>query len=179
MLNLVVARTGAALQRSGVLTAPLAFYPEQLPAIRNMLLEAKNSPHKFPAVMCLMDMPEKETLFAGRPKYRTARAHFLLVSPTSPNPAMSVQDREEQVYKPVLYPMYAEFIASFRLVPGISIVSQEIDRINRYRMTASFNEAAQSQGLERLFNADLDGIEIRNLSLKTELAECHKYLIDN
>lgn len=81
------------------------------------------------------------------------------------------QQRETNVFRPILYPIYNEFLRQIKLSGKFMVASVDQikhDQINRPHWGDP--ELYGNKGY--LFNDVLDGIEITNLELKTYLPNC-------
>lgn len=81
------------------------------------------------------------------------------------------QQREELVFRPILYPIYNEFlkqIVKSGKFMGSTVEKLKHDQINR----PHWGDPGLYKNEGYLFNDVLDGIEISNLELKTYLPNC-------
>jgi len=116
---------------------------------------------KYPAIFLLQDFAEKMGIDE---QYETKVSLQLLIVSGSATEYRSA-DRYEKVFKPILYPIYSNFIKSLGQNPDLmkSYNGFPHEKIDRPLVSGALVET--TKGVANLFNDNLDAIEIRNLNL--------------
>jgi hypothetical protein len=123
---------------------------------------------KYPAIFLIMDFAEKRNAKQGIEVETTLQ--LLIVAESNKDDRAA--DRYEKVFKPVLYPIYEQFIKTLQ---NDSLIWKPLsgfiphEKIDRPLISGMKMETAD--GVKNLFNDFLDAIEIRNLQL-TILKQC-------
>lgn len=81
------------------------------------------------------------------------------------------EQREQDVFRPILYPIYSEFLTQLKKSGKFMIYDEtriQHDQINR----PHWGDPALYKNDSYIFNEVLDGIEINNLQLTTNLKNC-------
>lgn len=84
-----------------------------------------------------------------------------------------VEEREEKVFKPVLYPMYMEFKKQLALNP-VFTVQQEEGIVHEKIDRPHWGNSGEYGTVSYIFSEVLDCIEIRNLNLGLDPSYCGK-----
>jgi hypothetical protein len=119
---------------------------------------------KYPSIMLLQDFSEKYQ--QGKAWDCEADLQILIVAASDNK--FSPENRKENVFRPVLYPIYEAFIKALKRTPAV-LSSPETNILNtktdRPAMSLALNAETRKEGIPALFADHLDGIEVR-LSLK-------------
>lgn len=114
---------------------------------------------KYPRVILVLDFPEDRSNVG----YIGAKLQVLIVANSSAQ--YKADKRYELVFKPTLYPIYNKLMSKLLSSPYIDNNIIPHEKIDRYALSSALNESILSDGKPLLVD-NLDGIEIRNLSIK-------------
>ena len=114
---------------------------------------------KYPRVILVLDFPEDRSNVG----YIGAKLQVLIVANSSAQ--YKADKRYELVFKPTLYPIYNKLMSKLLSSPYIDNNILPHEKIDRYALSSALNESILSDGKPLLVD-NLDGIEIRNLSIK-------------
>jgi hypothetical protein len=131
---------------------------------------AEGIKNKYPGIFLVLDTAEKRNSTA-RYEFTTRPQIFVMDNSAGTRTAKT---RSNDLFKPVLYPIYECFMDSLRR--SIRIMNTEYElahtKVDRYRFSGSLNEACRQQGIKAMFPDYLDAIEIRDLELNIR-KECY------
>lgn len=122
---------------------------------------------KYPAICLIQDFPEQ--MGTGLGIASTVKLHLIIVCSTLPS--YKAEDRYNNNFKPILYPIYYEFLnqifkSGAVLVASVNqIIHTKIDRLYWGREGLYGNQG-------NVFNDHLDAIEIQDLQLKFYQQNC-------
>lgn len=122
---------------------------------------------KYPLVALLLDVPEEHGREIG--VYAKYRLHIIIARGTKPT--FKAPERDEYNFRPVLMPIYLEFIRQLKASKAFSILDEYSipnEKINRYYWGR--DGLAGKEG--NVFNDWVDCIEIKNLELKLNINYC-------
>lgn len=86
--------------------------------------------------------------------------------------AYKTQEREDKVFKPVLWPIYYEFMEQLKMSAWITNTWQVTGEF-RHRVTErGFWGTRQLQASKNILNDYVDAIEVQNLSIKINYSNC-------
>lgn len=121
---------------------------------------------RFPTIALFQDFPEQ---MLGSGYYADVNLHLIIARATDPN--YKADKRYNVNFKPILYPVYQEFINQLKLSRYFDIPASgnfqhtKIDRLYWGREGLYGNE-------KNVFNDYIDCIEIRDLKLKVKQKRC-------
>jgi hypothetical protein len=121
---------------------------------------------RYPAVLLLQDFVERSNRSAGME--RQVDLQLIIVAESGANYRPEI--RYDKVFKPILYPIYEEFMRVINRSGGTFMIPYSgfpHDKIDRLRLT----EALMGAGVK--FADFLDGIELRNLSISILKEQCY------
>jgi len=127
----------------------------------------ENLRNKYPLIWLVMDYVEKASKSLDV-RCELPSLQFLIATPTELN--QSVVERVENNFKPILYPIYKEFmlqIANSTYFKECVVGNIMHEKIDRPYWGGGGNEG--SNGSANLFNDTIDAIQIRNLSLNLKI----------
>ena len=159
----VVSGAAARLKADGY-GFPLNAYVASVREVANRLTVADLSAlgfGKLPAVILVRDYLEAvqpdgsgETTIEG--------ASVLIVADSSAD--YTSEEREAQVYAPVLWPATAAFLGAAVASGALSPLAK-VQKIDRQKISGALNEVVLAATGKSLFNDQLDGVELRGLTL--------------
>ena len=122
---------------------------------------------KYPLIALFQDFPEDVT---GNGFYADVTLHFIIARGTEAT--YKADQRYDKNFKPILYPVYFEFMEQIRLSKKFEIVSaantyphKKIDRLY-------WGREGLYGGEGNTFNDRLDCIEIKDLKLRVKTQNC-------
>lgn len=121
---------------------------------------------KFPLVWLVMDYPERR----GRTLdlYSENRTQIIIAVDTDPE--LTMQKRAEQVYLPVLYPIYAHLLNELARDRRFQTLNRNMiphTKVDRPYWSGGSNKAGES-----LFDEPIDAIEIKDLEIEIKSKTC-------
>lgn len=139
--------------------------------IVNTLTEYSKGPStkydRFPLIALFQDFPE---VMGSAPGFYTdVTLHLIIAKGTDPN--YKAADRYEKNFKPILYPIYLNFIEQLKRSKAIEVISggeiphTKIDRLYWGREGLYGNTS-------NTFNDKVDCIEIKDLKLRIKTQNC-------
>ena len=149
-------------------------YIDQIQAIQHDLDTRAKSQRgrneRLPAVFVLMDFPQTEQR-RNTPQYTVEAELFMLIVAFAEDSATTWEGRKDKTFKPLLWPITDAVLNAFDGgTNGVWIDKRKpIVRIDRPRLTQSFNEEVMRQRLPTIFNEKLDGVELRNVKVKFKI----------
>jgi hypothetical protein len=123
---------------------------------------------KYPLIALFLDTTEKRGVDIG--VYASYSLHMAIIRDCYKNDQVA-SERDETNFKPVLDPIYREFLRQVRLSGAFMIKSSEMirhDKTNRYY----WGRAGLFGNEGNIFNDWVDCIEIERLELKLKLNYC-------
>ena len=122
---------------------------------------------KYPLIALFQDFPEAMTGTTGIP--HEPRLHMIIAGATRQD--YKAPERYEKNFKPVLYPIYSEFLHQLSLHPAF--ISQSAWKIPHTKTDRLYWGREGLWGNEgNIFNDWIDCIEIRDLRLKVKTKLC-------
>ena len=133
--------------------------------IENLIQADKSSTaryEKYPLIYLMRDFKERRGREAGI--YAEVSLRIIIVHQTQQT--YKITDREAKVFKPVLYPIYYEFMNQLFLHPMVNSAT-DTDGITHDKWDRSYWGRNLQQGEQKQVLTDfVDAIEIENLALK-------------
>lgn len=123
--------------------------------------------NKYPLIYLMRDFKEARGRLAG--VYAEVNLRIIIIHQTEST--YKITDREAKVLKPVLSPIYYEFMHQLFLHPMINVGPDEDGIPHDYWFRAYWGSVQQSDGKNAL-NDYVDAIEINNLALKINFPNC-------
>ncbi len=121
---------------------------------------------KYPLIYLVRDFEEVRGREAGI--YCSVSLRVIIAHQTEQT--YKIVDREEKVFKPVLYPIYYEFMRQLGLSP---MVNQTEESIRHIKIDRAYWGKNQQRGENKTaLNDYVDAIEVRNLELKINYSNC-------
>ena len=116
---------------------------------------------KFPLIALRLDIKEQHD--------KTAVKMFLNIAIiTNTSAGLNAEQRLEQVFKPILYPLYKNFLAKIKVYKNFLILDSFEPTHEKYdRMF--WGKAAEEGNLENLFAEPIDAIELINLEVSKRI----------
>lgn len=122
---------------------------------------------KYPLVYLVRDFEEVRGREAGI--YCSVSLRVIIIHQTQQT--YKIKDRETRVFKPVLYPIYNEFMRQLSLHPMIN--QSGVENIRHIKIDRAYWGQNQQQASNKVaLNDYVDAIEIRNLELKINYSNC-------
>ncbi|PKN16511.1 MAG: hypothetical protein CVU66_00745 [Deltaproteobacteria bacterium HGW-Deltaproteobacteria-23] len=164
LFRTIVERTSAKVQHDYAATGLKCFYQHGHPleiveSLQEMTLNPKSSETKYPLIALFQDFTEKKGLNNSDGELKL---NLIIANLTSPQ--LKAPDRYAQNFKPILIPIYDEFLKQiaksryFREDNPIKLLHTKIDRLYWGRSGLFGNQ-------KNLFNDYIDCIEIVDLQL--------------
>ncbi len=135
------------------------------------LAQADGSPeerfNKYPLIHLVQDVVVDRGSEVG--VYGTASLNIVFIHQTEQT--YKIEDRDEKVFKPVLWPMYYDFLA--QLYNSGWVVFNDVGEYRHQVIKRAFwgNRKLKAAG-EMILNDFVDAIEVRNLNLKFYFKNC-------
>ena len=127
---------------------------------RNLTLKEGNpdKPLKYPLVWLVMDMEESVGKLGVY-----AEVNMNLIIAVDTTPTLTMQERRDQKFLPVLYPIYARLLEEFKNSKAFQTAAViQHTKIDRPYWGI---QDAQGNGVANLFNDYMDAVQIKNLKL--------------
>lgn len=122
---------------------------------------------KYPLIYLVRDFEEVRGREAGI--YCSVSLRVIIVHQTEQT--YKITDRETKVFRPVLYPIYNEFMRQLSLSPMIN--QSGVENLRHIKIDRAYWGKNQQQGSNKTaLNDFVDAIEIRNLELKINYSYC-------
>lgn len=121
---------------------------------------------KYPLVHLVRDFSEERGQMMG--VYATVSLTIFIIHQSMC--AYKVEDRETLVFKPVLYPIYYEFLN--QLKKSSWVMNGGVDTFRHTKIDHVFWGDRQLEGSKNILNDYVDAIEIRNLQLQILSQNC-------
>lgn len=143
----------------------LSFYADHILNINKMLImkgkTAELAATRYPCVIVLCDFLETHT--AGQVEVKLQ----VLIATETPDVSKGRRERENTVFKPVLWPLAENFIRAINSTAGVSIKKgAKLNVSNRYELIDSLSEALKRMKVDvPIFNDRVDAVEFRDLNL--------------
>jgi hypothetical protein len=119
---------------------------------------------KYPLVWMVTDFEERR---AANPAYYMELPNLRFIICTNTDANYMMEERRDTTFKPILYPIYSEFLNQLTLTP-------ELGRPNENQLPHSKYDRSywggqnEGDGNANLFNDYIDAIEIKGLNLKVK-----------
>ena len=147
---------------------PFYLYGHKLDIANRLLLknnDAKFKDQKYPLIALIMDFPEH--VAGGMAHYSL---HVVILHLTDPN--FTIEDRYEQVFRPILYPLYEKFMVQLRKVGKFTWAGDQgfPDHIKTDR--PYWGKVYEQGNAAYIFNDRLDALEIAELKISKTIKNC-------
>lgn len=136
--------------------------------IKNRLQELTNSPDindrnkKFPLIFLVEDIPIRRGVEEG--VYGTAVMTIFIINTTEPN--YTSEQRETNNFKPILVPIYQEFLNQLMSPMQKNVFVENPDRIRHTQINHKYWGRQGTEGnVKNIFNDYIDCIELQNLEV--------------
>lgn len=123
---------------------------------------------KYPAILLRMDYEEdfENGLMKASPGLNIAIVHMT-------NRDYNAEERDKHIFKPILFPLYEQFMNAIKTHPGLSWDADwkgwpkhtKVDR-------PYYGTNTEEQNVKNFFSDPLDAIEILNLQLSLRVKKC-------
>lgn len=124
--------------------------------------------NKYPLIHLVQDMTIDRGNDVGI--YGTANVNIIFVHQSVQT--YKIDDRDEKVFKPVLWPMYYMFIEQLKLNNWIGDSWDNTGEFRHRVVKRAFWGNRHLQGSQNILNDFVDAIEIQNLQLKINFSNC-------
>ncbi|GAC1392813.1 MAG: hypothetical protein NVSMB46_09590 [Candidatus Saccharimonadales bacterium] len=122
--------------------------------------------NKYPLIHLVRDFPEDRGQDAG--VYATATLGIVFIHQTVNT--YKIDDRDEKVFKPVLIPIYEEFLR--QLWKSSWTFGNDKGQYKHRKINRAFWGNRNLQGAKNMLNDYVDAIEVINLQLKFNFSNC-------
>lgn len=124
--------------------------------------------NKYPLIHLVQDIIVERGVDVGL--YGTASLNIIFIHQTVQT--YKISDRDEKVFKPVLYPIYYEFMDQLRRSNWIFGSFAETGEFRHRMIKRAFWGNRKLESSENILNDYVDAIEIQNLIIKFNFSNC-------
>jgi len=148
--------------------APFYLYGHKLEVANRLAIKNNDAVYKeqkYPLVALFMDYPER--FVEGMVNYTL---HIVIMNLTDRNYLM--EERDEKIFKPILYPLFDSFMIRLRRV-GKFVWPGDMQYPPMNKVDRPYSGIVYEQGnLKYIFNDRLDAIEISDLKISRTINKC-------
>lgn len=170
LLELIQANEAAALGRTMI--QQIRYSKSSFDELIATLAQADGSGeerfNKYPLIHLVQDVVEERGQDVGI--YSTTLLNIIFIHQTDQN--YKIDDRDEKVFKPVLWPMYYQFMEELKKSAWIFGSYDTTGEFRHRVIKRAFWGNRNLQGSKNILNDYVDAIEIQNLQLKINFSNC-------